>query len=84
MCIRDSLYTEEDYEVEMGTVPNVIGMTPANANATLINAGFNIRIVGSGTTDTTAKASKQSVEEGVKLEKGTVVEVEFYSEIAIN
>ena len=78
------LYTEEDYEVEMGTVPNVIGMTPANANATLINAGFNIRIVGSGTTDTTAKASKQSVEEGVKLEKGTVVEVEFYSEIAIN
>ena len=46
--------------------------------------GFNIRITGSGSSDGNAIASKQSVEEGTQLESGTVIEVEFVSEIVIN
>lgn len=78
------LYTEENMVSEMGTVPNVIGMTPSRANATLVNAGFNIRVAGSGSSDGYATATKQSVEAGTELEQGTVIEVEFVSEIVVN
>ena len=78
------LYTESNMETHYSVVPYVIGMTPSQANAALVNAGFNIRITGSGSSDGNAIASKQSVEEGTQLESGTVIEVEFVSEIVIN
>lgn len=78
------LYTESNMETDYSVVPYVIGMTPSQANAALVNAGFNIRITGSGSSDGNAIASKQSVEEGTQLESGTVIEVEFVSEIVIN
>ena len=59
-------------------------MTPSQANATLVNAGFNIRIAGSGATDGSASATRQSVEPGTELEQGTVIEVEFVSKIVVN
>lgn len=78
------LYTESDMETDYSIVPYVVGMTPSEASAALVNAGFNIRITGSGSTDSTAIASKQSVESETQLESGTVIEVEFVSEIVIN
>ena len=78
------LYTEENMVSETGVVPNVIGMTPSQANAALVNAGFNIRVAGSGVSDSSATATKQSVEPSTELEQGTVIEVEFVSKIVVN
>lgn len=77
------LYTSKDEEVQTKTVPNVVGMTAKAANQTLINAGFNIRILGSKNylSGTEAKVVAQSIEPGTEAPRGTVVEITLrYSE----
>lgn len=69
------LYTAKE-DAKASDVPNVIGMTPQQANKTLTNAGFNIRIVGGGIDQTGTIAISQSPS-GVTAEHGAVVEVTF-------
>ena len=45
-------YTEEELAVVASPVPDVVGALANNALSTLHNAGFNGKIVGSGTTVT--------------------------------
>jgi stage V sporulation protein D (sporulation-specific penicillin-binding protein) len=64
----------------MVTVPDVRGMTVAQATTALTNAGLNIRITGAGATQHAvgnAIAFTQSIASGATVESGTIVTVEF-------
>ena len=73
------LYTSRDIEPQTQTVPNVVGMTAAAANQTLINHGFNIRILGTKNylSGTGAVVVAQSVAAGEYAPKGSVIEITF-------
>ena len=61
------------------TVPNVVGMTAEAATKTMINRGFNVKIVGSDYYKNmlTATVKAQSVKSGTVLGKGYVVTLYF-------
>ena len=63
-------------DYRMSTVPNVIGMTVEEANKALIEAGLNISITGAA-TGSEAKAVSQSVNSGLVVYRGSVIEVNF-------
>lgn len=69
------LYTQQQ-EAGSSMVPNVIGLSAQQANKQLTNAGFNIRIVGGGSSQIGTKAIAQSIV-GVQAEHGTVIDVTF-------
>lgn len=72
-------YTDRKTEAETVKVPDVTGMTALAANRTLINAGLNIRILGTEnyTSGTGATVIAQSVAKGTEVPRGTVIEVTF-------
>ena len=63
-------------DYRMSTVPSVIGMTVEEANKTLSNVGLNISISGAA-TGSEAKAVSQSINSGLSVYRGTVIEVNF-------
>ncbi len=69
------IYTD-DRETEMTTVPNVVGLTPSQANQILTNAGLNIRITGGAAQNSRARVSSQDTEAGASVARGTVVTIE--------
>ena len=61
-------------------MPNVSGMTLAEANRAITNAGLIMKPQGAVNGDgTSATASQQQYAEGTELARGTVVTVEFYA-----
>ena len=66
-----------DAELESGIVPNVVGMSAAEANEAITNAGFNIKLTGGAAANPDAVATSQSFEAGSSIYKGTVIEVTF-------
>ena len=77
------LYTEEGELSRTTTVPNFSGMTLAQANVAAANANINIQMSGLGLESGEAKASTQSIAEGTSVPLGTVVEVDFLYQDAI-
>lgn len=71
------LYLGNEYDLETGTVPNVIGMSAQQANEALVNAGFNMRAAGGAAENASAVAEIQSVAGGTQAYKGSVIEVTF-------
>ncbi|MBQ9805434.1 MAG: PASTA domain-containing protein [Clostridia bacterium] len=73
------LYTGKGAEVQNGIVPDVIGSSAVAANAAIVNAGFNIRILGTKNylSGKGAVVVSQSVAAGTELPKGSVIEVTF-------
>jgi len=69
--------TETDGEVPMTTVPNVVNMSPSEANRAMTNAKLNIRYKGSGYDSSRGVALSQNIPAGTVVEQGTVVDVEF-------
>ena len=71
------LYTEKSEEV-MVTVPNLIGKSVTQVNTIASEFGLNVQLqglsVGGGTS---AVSNTQSVAEGTKVPKGTVIKVSF-------
>ena len=63
-------------DYRMSTVPIVIGMTVEEANKALSEAGLNISITGAA-TGSEAKAVSQSVNSGLVVYRGSVIEVNF-------
>lgn len=62
----------------MVTVPNVTGVSMAEAKARLQNAGLNFEISGAGVSDSSgAYAAKQSIAAGEQVPPATIVGVEF-------
>ncbi|MBR2319422.1 MAG: PASTA domain-containing protein [Clostridia bacterium] len=72
------LYTDEA-EAEMVTVPNFIGLTVTEVNARAAQLGLNVQLTGlvSGSGDA-ALSNRQSVKEGERVFRGTVIQVNFY------
>lgn len=77
------LYTTENYTQQTTTVPNVVGLTPSEANRLLINAGLNVSFSGGsdGSNNTTATVTAQSVAADTEVAVGTVVQI-TYSHVA--
>lgn len=74
------LYTEESPEGSTTvTVPNVIGMSGARANATVVNAQLNIKVGGISIDSVGSVAYSQTPAAGTVVEAGTVVTVLFTS-----
>ena len=73
------LYTETTQQ-EYAVVPNVIGLTAQEANQKLIDAGFNIQVLGAQNfyIGQNAVVTHQSVEAGLKIKKGSVIEITCY------
>ena len=72
-------YTDKSIETETVKVPNVTGMSAVAANQALINAGLNVRILGTKNylSGTGATVIQQSVPQGTEVPRGTVIEVTF-------
>ena len=71
------LYTDEDTEPTTAVVPDVVGLSGMQANQTILNAGFNIRIAGESIENTASQAVSQEPAAGTEAEIGTVVTVTF-------
>ena len=68
------LYTEENAKTEKATVPDLVGLTPAQANRALTNAGLNIKMDGAS-EHVNAKVVSQDIAKDTQVEKGTVVTI---------
>lgn len=68
------LYTEESSQEESVTVPNVIGMTPQQANKTLANVGLNIKFTGNAESQNSTVIS-QNVAAGTVIARGSIIQV---------
>ena len=70
------LYCGEESNVTALTVPEVLGLSPEEANGRLTEAGFYMKIIGATGTGTIA-ATGQTPAAGTEAPPGTVIEVEF-------
>lgn len=77
------LYTTDQIEPKMVTVPDVVGKSPYQANQILINAKLNIRLKGLTAAESGAKVYSQSIQKDEKVEEGTVVTLTLRYETAI-
>ncbi len=72
------LYLGEEKNDALRAVPSVIGMTAAEANAAITNAGLIMRVTGATSTESgNVKAISQDREAGAELAPGSVVTVRF-------
>ncbi len=71
------LYSEEDYETEYTTVPNIIGYGVSDVNAILTNADLNFKVGDGAANHTGAVAYSQNYAEGNIVPVGTIIEVTF-------
>ncbi len=71
------LYTEAENGSVIVTVPNVVGMTAAQANKAIAGVGLNIKIEGSALEHSKTIAFSQSIEPGEKVSEGTVITIQF-------
>ena len=70
------LYTSDTVTEKSAVVPNVIGMTAAQANKALADAGFNIHLEGA-LNGSGAVVMSQSLPQGTSAAKGTVITVDI-------
>ncbi len=72
------LYLGEEKNDTLRSVPNVMGMTAAEANTAITNAGLIMRMTGTTSTESgNVKAISQDRQEGTELAPGSVVTVRF-------
>lgn len=76
------LYLGEEAPTEAVEMPDLTDMTPAAAKEKLESVGLFLRATGvSDYTDSSVRASTQSIEAGTTVNPGTVVEVRFVSSV---
>ena len=73
------VYTEENAEKQTATVPNLIGLTLADANRLAVNSGFNIKIAGTTQGAGQVLSYKQSIPAETTAETGAIITVYFRS-----
>lgn len=73
------VYTKENAERQTATVPDLTGLTMAEANRVAVNAGFNIKIAGTTQGAGAVLSYKQSIEKDTIAETGSVITVYFSS-----
>lgn len=74
------LYMGEEVPTDKVTVPNLMGMTPAQANAAIANSGLYLQYKGS--TSSNAKVTSQSLVAGAQVARGTLITVEYTDDSA--
>ena len=74
------IYTEEIPEDNYVSVPDVTGLSAANARAELEDYGLNFAVSGAGHASSGARAVKQSIAAGERVAPATVISVEFRNE----
>lgn len=67
------LYTEAGYTAETVTVPNLIGLSPADANAALTNLGLNYAAIGASADSEGATVQSQSIAADTTVDRGTSI-----------
>ena len=70
------LYMGEEKSTELAVVPNVVGMTPAEVNRALVNAGLILKSTGAA-GESGVKAISQSLPPDTQTAQGTVVTVQM-------
>lgn len=70
------IYMGEEKPTDLCTVPNLVGMTPSEANAVMANSGLYLRFTGTtGRDSSTVRVFSQETESGTQLEAGSVITV---------
>lgn len=77
---RVILYTGDATVESTVDVPDVTGLTAAQANDLISSNNLNIELVGTGLQDPGVKAFAQSPAKGTKVPPGTIVTVQFRNE----
>lgn len=72
------LYTDEDPDAQMATVPAVVGISAKDADDAMNYSGLNYVATGASVSEEGAVVKKQTIEAGMQVPKGTVIELEFY------
>lgn len=71
------LYCDAEVPTDYVTVPALTGMSSTEVNKLLTNQGLYLKIIGNTDSGYSVISTRQSVEQGTLVERGTVVEVEF-------
>ena len=71
------LYLGEEKPDALCTVPNVVGLTAAQANQVMTNAGLILKMSGTISGSGNIHAISQNTVPGTQLEAGSIVEVHF-------
>lgn len=71
------LYTEQQYEPEKVTVPDLTNMSISGVSSTAASYGVNVEINGVVSGNSGAVSYRQDVEAGTKVDRGTVIKVSF-------
>ena len=70
------IYMGAEKPTDLCTVPNLVGMTPSEANAVMANSGLFLRFTGTtGRESNTVRVFSQETEHGTQLEAGSVITV---------
>lgn len=69
------LYTTDSEEVKQTVVPNLIGLSPAQAARALSNVGLNVSYKGFSNGEGTLRVYEQSVEPDTPVDEGTVITI---------
>lgn len=78
-----ALYTQEDSDKLMVTVPDFRTMTISQASLYATQAGLNIKVSGNSLQSAGLAAYRQSIEPGTEIEYGSTVTVYFKTETGI-
>ncbi len=78
-----AVYTQEDSDKYMITVPDFTGMSVATATTTAAQNGLNIKISGNSLQSAGLTAYRQSIEKNTKTEYGSTVTVYFKTNTGI-
>lgn len=81
---RVVIYTQKNYKAKTVTVPDFSGLSVYDVNALAAEKGLNIKFSGNNLDSSSVSASRQSVEKGTKVEKGTVITVYFISSSGVS
>ena len=71
------LYTENNHTSEMTTVPDLRGLTAAEANDSIEYSKLNYVAYGASIQRADAAVNSQSIEPGTQVAVGTTIELEF-------
>lgn len=71
------MYTEEDYEEEYTTVPDLKGRTLTEVNQLISEAGLNVNLGARAENRSGATVALQNYTPGARVAKGTIIQVMF-------
>lgn len=74
------LYMGEEMPTDKVIIPDLMGLTPAQANAAIVNSGLYLQSKGSKSAS--AKVTSQNLTAGAQVARGTLITVEYTDESA--